>query len=55
MMDFMDNALYAEDVKQTAALPLDWDKLNSSVLLLAGASGMIGGFLTDVFNTEGRS
>ncbi|WP_206215533.1 NAD-dependent epimerase/dehydratase family protein [Luxibacter massiliensis] len=49
MMDFMDNALYAEDVKQTAALPLDWDKLNSSVLLLAGASGMIGGFLTDVF------
>ena len=40
--------LYLEDVRRTAALDLPWEKLRNSSILITGAAGMIGSFLTDV-------
>ena len=49
---------YREDVGLVAALPLPWEKLRGAKILISGASGMIGSFLTDVLmqkNKEGLS
>lgn len=43
-----DHPLYQQDLRQTADLPLEWDKLQDSSLLISGATGMIGSFLVDV-------
>ena len=42
------NPLYIDDVKHTASLNLEWDKLNGKTFLISGASGLIGSFLADV-------
>lgn len=47
-MTLLENNLYLEDVAAVAALPLSWEKLKNSSVLISGASGMIGSFLIDV-------
>lgn len=49
-----ENALYMEDVRRTAALPLPWEKLAGRRLLLSGGTGLLGSFLVDVLMTRSR-
>ena len=42
------NPLYIEDVRRTAGISLDWDKLTGKTFLISGATGLIGSFLVDV-------
>ena len=53
----MNEALYYEDLKYVAGLPLPWEKLQDSKILVTGATGMIGRFLSDVlmFKNEKES
>lgn len=48
MKYLLDNLLYKEDISCTAGLELPWDKLKDSRVLITGAGGLIGSFLTDV-------
>ena len=45
---FLDNENYQQEVLRTASLPLPWERLDGKVLLLTGATGLIGTFLMDV-------
>ena len=47
-MKLYDHSLYLEDVNRTAALSLPWEKLSGKTVLLSGATGLVGSFLTDV-------
>lgn len=47
-MFLYENELYMEDVQCVAALDLPWEKLHNKVILLSGATGLIGSFLVDV-------
>lgn len=40
--------LYQEDIEYVAGLDLNWDILNGKIIMVTGASGMIGTFLIDV-------
>lgn len=47
---------YMEDVSYVAALPLPWEKLQDRSVMISGATGLVGSFLTDVLmkkNGEG--
>lgn len=47
---------YMEDVSYVAALPLPWEKLQDRSVMISGATGLVGSFLTDVLmkkNSEG--
>ena len=54
-MKFYEHELYIEDVKRVASLPLPWEKLQDSSVLITGASGMMGSFLTDVLMERNHS
>lgn len=47
-MNLYQNDLYMEDIRYTADLDLPWEKLCGKVMLLSGATGLLGSFLTDV-------
>ena len=47
-MTLYENSKYIEDIKNTAALDLPWDKLQNRTLMLSGATGLLGSFLVDV-------
>ena len=47
-MRLLSNELYKSDLGCIAALPLPWEKLSGAILLISGATGMIGSFLIDV-------
>ena len=47
-IELLDNVLYQEDLRYVAKLPLNWDKLAGKTVLISGAAGMIGSFITDV-------
>ncbi|MCR5419259.1 MAG: NAD-dependent epimerase/dehydratase family protein [Lachnospiraceae bacterium] len=53
-MTLYENELYIEDVARVAELPLPWERLQGGCLLISGASGMIGSFLTDVILHKNR-
>lgn len=46
-MDLWDNPLYREDLRRVAELPLPWELLSGKTVLISGATGMIGRFLSD--------
>lgn len=48
MKNLFHNSLYEEDIGYTAGLDLQWDKLKDSSVLITGAGGLVGSFLTDV-------
>ena len=47
-MNLYDNPMYIDDIEYTAALPLPWEKLSGRSILISGATGLVGSFLTDV-------
>lgn len=47
-MELWDNTLYRENIRQVVELPLQWDRLSGKTVLISGATGMIGRFLSDV-------
>ena len=47
-MNLYRNKLYMEDIHYVGSLPLPWEKLKDSSIMLSGATGMIGSFLIDV-------
>ena len=51
-MDLYKNALYLEDLKSTAGSDLPWEKLKGKSILISGATGLVGSFLTDVIMTK---
>ena len=51
---YITSALYLEDVKRVASLPISWDKLHRKSILIAGASGMLGTFFIDVLMYKNR-
>lgn len=53
-MNRIENKLYREDVARTARLDLPWERLQNKTLLLSGATGTIGSFLTDVLMLRNR-
>lgn len=44
----IENLLYREDIRRTAGIDLPWEKLRDKSILITGASGLIGSYLTDV-------
>ena len=53
-MTRIENKLYLEDVGRIASLELPWEKLQNKTILLSGATGTIGSFLTDVLMFRNR-
>ena len=53
-MKLYDNPSYIEDLEQTSALPLEWDKLQNKKILISGATGLIGSFLVDTIMLNNR-
>ena len=49
------NKLYLEDVRRVADNALPWDLLKDKSIMLSGATGLIGSFLTDVILEKNRS
>ena len=47
-MNLYGNHLYMDDVRSVASLDLPWNRIAHKTLVLSGATGMIGSFLTDV-------
>lgn len=47
-MSIYNNKRYIEDVAATAALSLPWEKLQDRSILISGAGGLVGSFLSDV-------
>lgn len=47
-MRIFENEQYLEDVRNTAGLELSWEKLQDRSVLISGATGLAGSFLTDV-------
>lgn len=48
MHGLLKNMLYIEDIGYAAGLNLPWEKLKDTKILISGAGGLIGSFLTDV-------
>lgn len=46
-MTLIENKLYSEDLHNIANLPLPWEMLKNKVVLISGATGLIGTFLVD--------
>ena len=47
-MRVYENKLYQEDVSYAAKLNLPWERLQNSMIILSGATGLIGSFFVDV-------
>ena len=54
-MTLYDQAEYMEDVRRIAQIHLPWEKLAGCNIVLSGAAGMIGSFLTDVLMEKKRT
>jgi len=57
-MKLYDNSNYIDDLTYVMNLPLPWDQLKGRSILISGATGLVGSFLTDVLmlkNQEGLS
>lgn len=46
---------YREEVRKTAALPLDWKLLKDRTVVISGATGMVGSYLIDVLMEKNRA
>lgn len=48
MNSLLSNEIYKQDIQRVAVIPLEWERLQDSVFLISGATGMVGSFLIDV-------
>lgn len=48
MSPLLSNDIYKRDIQRIADIPLEWERLQDSVFLISGATGMVGSFLIDV-------
>ena len=55
IMSLIEDVLYQEDIRKVAALPLPWEKLKDSSVLISGATGLIGSFLVDVIMHQNKA
>lgn len=53
-MKVYENSRYAEDTAYVARLPLPWEKLENSAVLISGATGLVGSCLVDVLMRRNR-
>lgn len=53
-MNVFEREEYRKDVKYISGLPLPWEKLQNSSILVSGASGMIGSCLIDVLMQKNK-
>lgn len=54
-MNIIENKKYLEDVDYISKLPLPWEKLQNSSVLISGAAGMIGSCFIDTIMYKNRS
>lgn len=47
-MEIYEHSFYKEDLKYVAGLDLSWNKLKDRIILISGATGLIGSFFVDV-------
>lgn len=47
-MHISENKQYQEEIQSQASLPLPWERLKDSSILISGATGMIGSYLIDI-------
>lgn len=47
-MNLYDNTFYMEDIEYVCSLPIPWEKLVNSTVVISGATGLIGSFFVDV-------
>ena len=50
-----ENSLYREDVRAVSECALQWGKMKNKSILLAGATGLLGSFLTDVILAKNKT
>lgn len=53
-MKIYEHPLYVEDIKGVSQLPLPWEKLRHSSIMISGATGLLGSFLIDVIMYKNR-
>ena len=51
-MELYKNDKYIEDIRYVARLDVPWERLHNKNLMLSGATGLIGSFLTDVIQIK---
>ena len=54
-MTLYENQAYLDDVKMVGSLSLPWEKLQGGSILISGATGLVGSFLTDVLMEKNES
>ena len=54
-MSLYENRAYLDDVKMVGDLSLPWEKLQGGSILISGATGLVGSFLTDVLMEKNES
>ena len=47
-MNLYENPLYMNDIRTVAGLCMPWEKLQNKIVMLSGATGLLGSFLVDV-------
>ena len=53
-MRLLENKLYQDDLSRVTGLPLPWETLRGSSIIVSGAAGMLGSTLIDVLMTQNR-
>ena len=53
-MKLWENKEYMEDVRAVAELPLPWEQMENSAVLISGATGLVGSCLVDVLQYRNR-
>lgn len=54
-MQLYESRLYQEDIKSIASLNLPWENLNNKIILISGASGLIGSCFIDTIMEKNKS
>lgn len=53
-MNLLDKKQYQEEIASLTSLPLPWERLQDSSILISGATGMIGSYLIDLLMAKNQ-
>lgn len=53
-MNLLDKKQYREEIRALTSLPLPWERLQDSSILISGATGMIGSYLIDLLMAKNQ-